>query len=77
MAAGGFIPYITQAGDRWDTIAWKFYGDATLFGPIIQTNPQIAIEAVFEAGLNIGVPLLVVDQSIQAAEDLPPWKRSS
>jgi phage tail protein X len=70
-----FIPHLTTAGERWDTLAWKYYGDATLFGPIIQTNPQIAIEAVFEAGLNIGVPILVVNQSAQNQSDLPPWKR--
>jgi phage tail protein X len=70
-----FIPHLTVAGERWDTLAWKYYGDATLFGPIIQTNPQIAIEAVFEAGLNIGVPMLVVNQAMQNVEDLPPWKR--
>jgi phage tail protein X len=70
-----FIPHITTAGERWDTIAWKYYGDATLFGPIIQTNPQIEIEAVFEAGLNIGVPILVVNQAAQNQADLPPWKR--
>jgi phage tail protein X len=52
-----FIPHVTAAGERWDTLAWRYYGDATLFGPIIQSNPQIPIEAVFEAGLNIGVPL--------------------
>jgi len=66
---------LTVAGERWDTLAWKYYGDATLFGPIIQTNPQIAIEAVFEAGLNIGVPMLAVNQAMQKATDLPPWKR--
>ena len=71
-----FIPHITQAGERWDTLAWKYYGDASLFGPIIQTNPQIPIEAVFEAGLNIGVPLLIVNEAVQETADLPPWKRS-
>jgi phage tail protein X len=70
-----FIPHLTTAGERWDTLAWKYYGDATLFGPIIQTNPQIAIEAGFEAGLNIGVPILVVNQAAQNQADLPPWKR--
>jgi phage tail protein X len=72
---GAFIPHITTAGERWDTIAWQYYGDASLFGPIIRTNPQIPIEAVFEAGLNIGVPLLIVDPAVQETADLPPWKR--
>jgi phage tail protein X len=73
--ASQFISHITAAGERWDTLAWRYYGDATLFSPIIQTNPQIPIEAVFEAGLNIGIPLLMVDQTVQRAADLPPWKR--
>jgi phage tail protein X len=70
-----FITVVTKAGERWDTLAWKYYGDATLFGPIIQTNPQIPIEAVFEAGLTIGVPMLIVSQAVQETADLPPWKQ--
>jgi phage tail protein X len=73
--SGQFITHITTAGERWDLLAWKYYGDASLFGPIIQTNPQIPIEAVFEAGLIIGIPLLVVDQAVQEQADLPPWKK--
>jgi phage tail protein X len=71
----GFIPHITAAGERWDTVAWRYYGDATLLGPIIQTNPQIPIEAVFEAGLLIGIPLLTTNPAVQEAADLPPWKQ--
>ena len=70
-----FIAHVTVAGERWDTLAWKYYGDATLIGPIIQTNPQIAIEAVFEAGLVVGVPILMVDQTVSSEADLPPWKQ--
>ena len=72
---GAFITHITTAGDRWDTLAWKYYGDATLYSPIIQTNPQIPIEGVFEAGMLIGVPLLTVNSGIRSAADLPPWDR--
>ena len=72
---GAFITHITSAGERWDLLAWQYYGDATLFSPIIQTNPQIPIEAVFEAGLVIGVPLLMVNPAVSSAADLPPWKR--
>jgi phage tail protein X len=72
-----FITVVTKAGERWDTLAWRYYGDATLFGPIIQTNPQISIEAVFEAGLTIGVPMLMVNQAVNEEADLPPWKEQS
>lgn len=73
--AGQFIQHITRAGERWDTLAWKYYGNATLITPIIQTNPLIPIMAVFDAGLTIGVPILVVDDSVATAADLPPWVR--
>ena len=72
---GAFITHITSAGERWDLLAWQYYGDATLFGPIIQTNPQIPIEAAFEAGLIIGVPLLMVNPTVKETADVPPWKR--
>jgi phage tail protein X len=72
-----FIAVTTVAGERWDTLAWKYYGDATLFGPIIQINPQIPIEAVFEGGLKIGVPILTVNQAVQNNANLPPWKQNS
>jgi phage tail protein X len=72
--AAQFISHVTQAGERWDLLAWRYYGDATLFGPIIQTNPAIPIEPVFEAGLTIGVPMLVVNP-LSNRSDLPPWKR--
>src|SRR5579885_1707889 len=72
---GQFITHITAAGERWDTLAWRYYGDPTLFGPIIQTNPQVPVMAVFDAGLVIGVPLLTVNPTVQQAADLPPWKQ--
>lgn len=70
-----FITHITSAGERWDNLAWRYYGDATLIAPIIQTNPQIPIEAVFEAGLSIGIPFLTVTTTVQNAADKPPWAR--
>jgi phage tail protein X len=71
-----FITVTTVAGMRWDTLAYTYYGDATLIAPIIQTNPQIPIEPVFEAGLTIGVPILTQNQAVGSPSNLPPWKRS-
>jgi phage tail protein X len=65
----------TIAGERWDTLAWNYYGDPTLFSPIIMANPSIPIESVFEAGLSMGIPILQVAPA--SPENLPPWKSSS
>jgi phage tail protein X len=67
-----FIAHRTIAGERWDSIAWKYYGDATLISALIMANPAVPIEAVFEAGISIEVPIL--QQSVNVEADLPPWE---
>jgi phage tail protein X len=75
-----FITHHTTAGERWDLLAWKYYGDATLYAPIIAANWQrimaglLSVDAVFNAGVTIGVPILMVSSAPDPA-DLPPWKR--
>jgi phage tail protein X len=73
-ASGQFILHTTTAGERWDLLAWQYYGDPTDYSPIIMANPHIPIEPVFEAGLSIAVPIL--QKSTIATVDLPPWKLS-
>jgi len=72
MSQGQYIAHVTTAGERWDLLAWTYYGDATLYSPIIMANPLIPIEPAFEAGHQIAIPLLQVSQS--ATTNLPPWK---
>jgi phage tail protein X len=74
MTAAQFITHLTTAGGRWDVLAWKYYGDATLYSPIIMANPQIPIESVFEAGVLVAIPIMQVNQAQKT--DLPPWKRA-
>jgi phage tail protein X len=73
VTATQFITHITRSGERWDLLAWEYYGDATLYSAMIMANPTIPIEPVFEAGLIIGIPILRVSP-IQTV-DLPPWKK--
>lgn len=75
MTATQYVAHVTRAGERWDLLAWRFYGDATRFNPIIMANPMVAIEPVFEAGIVIQVPVLSASNS--QSTDLPPWKAAS
>jgi phage tail protein X len=70
-----FLTHISSSGERWDLLAWNYYGDPTLFGPIVMANPNIPIKAVFEAGLTIMIPVLL--QSAVTTTNLPPWKATS
>ncbi len=73
-----YIPHLTVAGERWDQLAWHYYGDPTLYGPIVMANPSIPIEPLFEAGLTIGIPLLSSPTTATVPQaDLPPWQRIS
>lgn len=71
------IRHVTLAGERWDTIAWNYYGDPTAYGPIIEANPAIDIKTTLSAGVVLLIPLMTVDQvdAQQASTSLPPWKQ--
>lgn len=68
------LTHISSNGDRWDLLAWNYYGDPTLFGPIVMANPSIPIEPVLAAGLTVIIPVLQKASVVTA--DLPPWKQA-
>jgi phage tail protein X len=72
--SGSFILHITTAGERWDLLAWQYYADPTDYSPIIMANPNVPIEPVFDAGMQIAVPIL--QKSAVVTVSLPPWKLS-
>lgn len=70
-----FVEYVTKQGDRWDTIAFKAYGDASLINGIIEANTSIVISPILEAGTRVIVPILESGEIQIDSELLPPWKR--
>jgi phage tail protein X len=67
-----YISYTTQVNDRWDLLAWRFYGDATQYGPIIQANPAVPVVGVFGAGVELQIPILQIATDV--SNNLPPWE---
>ncbi|MCI1274369.1 MAG: tail protein X [Clostridiaceae bacterium] len=67
-----FYSYITKDRDRWDLIAYKFYGNATKYEPIINANPNIPITPILEAGIKLKIPVL--DENNSITFELPPWR---
>lgn len=66
--------YITTKGDRWDSIAYKAYGDASDFNIIQDANPNVSITDVFEGGVKLIIP--IQEETVNSNLDLlPPWKR--
>ena len=68
-----YTQYTTIQGDRWDLIAQKAYGDATMIQPLLEANPSVPLTPYLDGGIKLNVPVLdlvTVEQSL-----LPPWKR--
>jgi phage tail protein X len=68
-----YLEHVTRAGERWDLIAWTYYGDPSLYGQLVLANPAVAVEPVLEAGIRLQIP--VVQKSVTMTAGLPPWKR--
>lgn len=68
-----FYSYITKDGDRWDLIAYKYYKNPTMYEEIIKANPNVPIETILPAGINLKIPILEESSTIKF--DLPPWKK--
>jgi phage tail protein X len=57
-ALAQYLAYTTGPADRWDTIAWRAYGDPTLVGGLILANATIAISPVLPQGVTVYCPLI-------------------
>lgn len=77
MNAINCIEHLTTAGERWDTLSWKYYGDPHGYGRIIEANPALDIDAVLPSGVIVLIPVLSLTEASAAlpASELPPWKQ--
>lgn len=75
LKGGGNVKtYETRAMDTWDIIAKRVYGSEALMDQLIRANLQHRKTAFFSAGVVLNVPDIDTD-SMEFAENLPPWKR--
>lgn len=68
----GFIEHITSDGERWDLLAWKYYGDPHAYEGIIVANPEVPIIPVLPQGVRLLIPVVDPPQVVDTTE-LPPW----
>lgn len=67
-----YIFHIVGHNERWDDIAYKYYGNCYNIKPIIEANPHLKIESILREGVEIIIP---VDESVKNDTSLlPPWK---
>lgn len=68
--------YITTTGDRWDTVSFKAYGDASLYPKIQSANPFIPRIDTLQGGIHLQIPI-IIDNTSTDESLLPPWKRGT
>ena len=66
--------YKTKPDDRWDKIAYMFYGDCFRTKELIEANPDVPIAPVLEASLDLIVPVL--EKETESEDKLPAWKQT-
>lgn len=69
------VNYTVKEGERWDSLAWKFYGSVKAMSVLIENNPTIPLANVLPAGTQIIVPILDNTADAVIKTNLPPWKR--
>jgi hypothetical protein len=71
-----YLEYQSVGGERWDQLAFKFYGNALYYEPIVRANPYVPIAPMLEAGTHLRIPILEAEEIILDDKgDLPPWQR--
>ena len=63
--------YTTRAGDAWDLIAHRVYGDVKYTGWLMAHNFPLLDAFVFDAGTVLNTPPLPAEP---AASSLPAWR---
>lgn len=69
-----YVEHITTEGDRFDLLAYRYYGNAYGYQPIVEANiAAVGVPPIFESGVRLQIPIVPVEERISA--NLPPWKR--
>lgn len=65
--------YETVEGDTFDGIAFEFYTDEKLAHVIIEANPAYADVLIFDAGIELNIPVIEEDEDTPGTA--PPWRQ--
>lgn len=72
MSTTNYTIYTTRAGDTFDLLAIAVYNEETMASHIIKANPLYADTIIFEAGVELKLPIL---SKTDLPSTLPPWRR--
>lgn len=78
---GDYFEYVTKAGDRWDLLAYRYYGDQYKQSVLLEVNRHLILDdlsvppLVLPQGVTLKIP--VIEGKATNVDLLPPWKRDN
>lgn len=78
---GDYFDYVTETGDRWDLLAYRYYGDQHKQVILLEANRHLYLNdldvppLVLPHGITLKIP--VIEEAASNADLLPPWKRNN
>ncbi|MFQ1022796.1 tail protein X [Avibacterium paragallinarum] len=69
------IKHTVKLGERWDNLAYYYYGDPLAYSRIIDANQQLSFYEVLPMGVTVYIPVLQVQPTNN--EQMPPWLRGN
>ncbi len=74
MADELYLEHTTSEGERWDQLAYRYYGDPNRYEEIIRANPDVPIRPLLPSGVRLLIPVAEATERLPVNQ-LPPWKR--
>ena len=66
--------HITIAGDTFDKIAYKYYGDEHLCDKLMDANRSLIDYLIFPAGIEVTIPARETFATEEVDSDFPDWR---
>lgn len=66
------LRHITTDGERWDQLAYRYYGNAMAYERIVTANPDIPLMLELPGGLELVIPIVEDSASVSNQGD-PEW----
>lgn len=77
---GEYLEHRTKQGERWDLLAYRYYGDPAKQTLILEANRSLYLDnlavppLLLSAGITLKIP--IVQEEATNTTLLPPWKRN-
>jgi phage tail protein X len=68
-----YLTHITGPADRWDWLAYLYYGDATMYDTLMAANPGLGPGPFLPVGVQVKVPVVNEDDLPTDSTNAPPW----